>query len=934
MVDAIILRLKSTPYINVFQETLSGGREEYEALKEFLRGVDREFFFLYPQVLLLFVGQFMRREVFKRGRLWKDLWPCINRTEDFQIRLYNRIEAAMFLMGIELIIEQNNGRRLFVETFWREVGLTPHNVREFLEIFWWYYDNYYPTKEFDEALFSEHRYYQDFAEQFYLISDAVDKLIAVVEFVQDSDLPFDDLDDANITVVRRKFHEHLGFDPLRILPSEEYIIQVYARSLNYITPSKFKQIVGRKNTGKVITPWGKAVPGHILIADDNLAYGEYVAFGRIYRVSPHPKINLGSIASWPLQKLMFPLPGFVGYRSRSIFPVLKNQEELEPAELYYLNRTLGYVWCGRIPVGGSLSVDNKEVPPLEGIQWQPTLKLRWPNAEKGIGPELEIEVGTVRVNIPELRGRKIEIKIGEIKFFAVVRMTGACRIDVPAVRLDPLNNGKIPVRIVFEDVVAERFIELTDIMLFSASTRGKISKKRKWIEDCRFYLFSKTAVEAGSVKGASIEAEYSYGQYYVYYIVRIDNELKIGEGDEYELFEPEFIQLNFQGNYTQSNRVIHKVDELSFQGLTNIVDERVVIGVNLFKEMDLLRTKEYNVLMNETKSSVYSFVIEDRTFFKDIPYGRYTVIVESDTVKSNPITFSFIPSPDALYGAEYTYAEGEQMVITAKWNDCLVDCVAQAWVEQRVSENKIICTPVTSEANFDLLREGIVDFPARYSYTFSPVVFGVRILYPVFSHGRQGDSILTHPERNDLKKAILYAFGRPKAQVVVSFGSASSRHELDEHGQVRIPLSFLIDKLTDHINILSVNCEGLERQVAIRWWPRIKRPPRIIRLHSSVCYEIEVFGPSGVMLEVKAVDIYGTVHQSSRHGLTGGTTIVTGIFRITPGMRYVILGSIIEGEFVPIHQQYRIPSKPLPSGTGIGVGTDHLTACVRDFFMG
>lgn len=539
MVDALINQLKSAPKINVFKETLIGGRKEYEALKVFLRNANPVLFGRYPQVLLLFVGQFMRREVFKKGRLWKDLWPCIDLPEDFQTPLYNRIEAALSRMGIELIRDGFNGRRLFVETFWHEVGITPHNVRELLEIFWWYYENYYPASEFNEEIFKKHYYYMDFAEQFYLIFDAIDKLFAVVELIQSPDLPLIETpEDANLTEVRRKLHEVLGFDPLQILPSEEYIVQLYNRSLNYVTPAKFKQIVEQKNIAKIVTPWGKSIPGYVALGDDNIAYGEYKVPGKTYRVSPHPKISLAGLAAWQTEKLTNPLPGFVGYRSKKSFYIRRNSIDLEPTEFYWINSLNSYIWCGRIPVGESLIIDGKEVPPLEGIQWQPVLKMRWPNAEKGIGPELEIEVGTIRVNLERLRGRKIEIKVRESQYSTFIRMTGACRIDGPSVRLEPLNEGNIPVQILFEDeIVFGRAIELADTMLFSESTRGKISTKRKWIKDNKFYLFSKTVINEESVKGARIDAVYSYGKYHVYYIFRTDNELIIGEEDEYELFE-------------------------------------------------------------------------------------------------------------------------------------------------------------------------------------------------------------------------------------------------------------------------------------------------------------------------------------------------------------------------------------------------------------
>ena len=110
-------------------------------------------------------------------------------------------------------------------------------------------------------------------------------------------------------------------------------------------------------------------------------------------------------------------------------------------------------------------------------------------------------------------------------------MTGSCRIDVPAVRLAPIYEKETAVQIVSEDrVVIERNVRFDDVMLFSSSTRGKISKKRKWTDDFRFYLFSVSTINAESVKGAEVRDEYQYGKYHVYEILRTSNELRIGEG--------------------------------------------------------------------------------------------------------------------------------------------------------------------------------------------------------------------------------------------------------------------------------------------------------------------------------------------------------------------------------------------------------------------
>ena len=238
----MIEKLKKNPGINVFKEIQCSNQNEYEALKEYLREADADLFLRYPQILLFFISQFMRREVFKKGRLWSDLWPCIGRPENTNRYLYEKLAKAISRMGIELIRDGYNGRRLFVETFWREVGITTHNAAKFLDIFWWYFDNYYPKIDFDEELFVKNRHYFDFEEQFYLISDAIDKLIAIVEFLQDPALPLiGSYNNTKIKELKRILHEKLGFNPLQILPSEEYIFQVYIRSLNYVThPSSGK----------------------------------------------------------------------------------------------------------------------------------------------------------------------------------------------------------------------------------------------------------------------------------------------------------------------------------------------------------------------------------------------------------------------------------------------------------------------------------------------------------------------------------------------------------------------------------------------------------------------------------------------------------------------------------------------------------------------
>lgn len=934
MVELIIQRLKNNPCINVFEEMQCSDKNEYEDLKEYLRKEDAVLFFRYPQILLFFISQFMRREVFKKGRLWSDLWPCIDKPENTHINLYEKLATAVSRMGIELIREGYYGRRLFVQTFWREVGITPHNVREFLEIFWWYFDNYYPAVEFKKELFVKNPYYYDFEEQFYLISDAVDKLIAIVESIQDPDLPLiESFADTNITEVKKKLHENLGFDPLQILPSEEYIFQVYARSLNYVTPPKFRQIVANKITGKVTTPWGKSVPSHTVLSDANIAFGEYVVAGRTYRVSPHPKVDLRGMTDWPLNKVIQPLPGLVGYKSNQLFTVRRNHELLEPTELYWNRRPQGYFWYGRIPIGGSLFVDDTEVPPLEGIQWQPVLKLRWPDSEKGIGPELEIELGAIRVNEPELHGKKIEIRVGNFRYTAVVRMTRACRIDVPAVRLDPINEEETVVQIMSEGrVVVERVIRFENIMLFSSSTRGKISKKRRWVKDNKFYLFSVASIDPEAISGAKIKEEYHYGKYHVYCIIRTDNDLKIGEEDEYELFEPEFIQLKLEGDYATDPVVIHKPTNLSIQGLTNIIENQIKVDVHLYRDLELIRSRNCVVQLNSINLTMNSFVIDGSGLFEDIPYGRYTVVVHFDTVKSNPpIMFTFIPAPEAIYGPEHTYIEGERVVVTAKWKGQFTDYTTRARIEQRVSRNRITFNPVPIEAIFDIFKEGIVDFPARYTHVFSPTVFGIRILQQTLLGDIEVECILSHPERNDLKGAVLYAFGRPLSEVVISLNRLNITYELDQNGELRVPLSFLTDELTNNINVLSVCSEGLERRKAIRWWPRIEGPPKLIRLHNSVYYEAQVYGPSDVMLEVRTVDIYGAVQQSVRHGLTGKTTVVNGYLRVKSGVRYITFGYVIGSEYLPTHVQYRVPAKGIPCGPGYGVSSEQLIGCIRDF---
>jgi hypothetical protein len=933
MIEAIIQKLKKDPGINVFKEIQCSNQNEYEALKEYLREADADLFSRYPQILLFFISQFMRREVFKKGRLWSDLWPCIGRPENTNRYLYEKLAKAISRMGIELIRDGYNGRRLFVETFWREVGITTHNAAEFLEIFWWYFDNYYPKIDFDEKLFAKNHHYYDFEEQFYLISDAVDKLIAIVELLQDPALPLiESYNDTKITELKRILHEKLGFDPLQILPSEEYIFQVYIRSLNYVTPSKFRQITAYKKTAKIMTPWGKPVPSHTILSDTNIAFGKYVVAGKTYNISPHPKINLRSMTAWEINKIIQPLPGFVGYRSKKLFTVRRNNDVLEPAEYYMDGSLQGYVWCGRIPVGGSLFIDNKEVPPLEGIQWQPILKLRWPDAEKGIGPELEIELGALRVNEPALRGKKVEIRVGDFRYATIVRMTGSCRIDVPAVRLAPIYEADTAVQIVSEDrVVIERNVRFDDVMLFSSSTRGKISKKRKWTDDFRFYLFSVSTINAESVKGAEVRDEYQYGKYHVYEILRTSNELRIGEGEEYEILEQEFIQLKLEEDKTTDPIVIYKPTEMSIRALTNISEVEIRVEIHLYRDVELIRSRNYDVKLNRINSTLNSFIIDGKTIFDKIPYGRYTVVVHFDTVKSNPIAFLFIPQPEAIYGDDHTYMEGETIVVTAKWKERLVDSLIKARVEQRFLRNKIIFNPVALEAKFDLFKEGIVDFPARYTYVFSPTVFGIRLLQQNLIRAKEVECILSHPERNDLKNAVLYAFGRPQAKVNVSLNQLNSTYELDENGELRVPLSYLADELNNSINILSVCSEGLEQCRVIRWWPRVEGLPKLIRLHTSIYYEVSVSGPSDAALEVRTTDIYGAVHRSVRHNLTGKTTAVNGYLHVASGIQYITFGYIVEGEYLPTHLQYRVPIKGILCGAGIGISSEKLIGCVGDF---
>lgn len=931
MIEIIIQKLKKDPGINVFKEIQCSDQNEYEALKEYLREADADLFSRYPQILLFFISQFMRREVFKKGRLWSDLWPCIGRPENTNRYIYEKLAKAISRMGIELIRDSYNGRRLFVQTFWREVGITTHNVAEFLDIFWWYFDNYYPKIDFDEELFAKNHHYFDFEEQFFLISDAVDKLIAIVEFLQDPALPLiESYNDTKITELKRILHENLGFDPLQILPSEEYIFQVYIRSLNYVTQSKFRQIVADKKNAKIMTPWRKPVPSHTILSDTNIAFGKYVVAGKIYNVSPHPKISLRSMNAWEINKIIHPLPGFVGYRSKKLFTVRRNHDVLEPTELYWDGRLQGYVWCGRIPTGGSLFIDNLEVPPLEGIQWQPVLKLRWPDIEKGIGPELEIELGTLRVNEPSLRGKKIEIRVGSFGYPAVVRMTGSCKINVPAVRLDPIYEEDAVVQIVSGDrVVVKRTVRFEDIMLFSSSTRGKISKKRKWTEDFRFYLFSVSIINAETIKGAEVKNEYQYGKYQVYDIFRTSNELKIGEGEEYELLEPEFIQLKLEGDKTTDPMVIYKPTELSIQALTNISEEEIRVEIHLYRDVELIRSRNHDIKLNRINSILNSFII-DGTIFNEIPYGRYTIVVHFDTVKSNPVVFLFIPQPEAIYGEEHTYMEGEPIVVTAKWEEQLVDSIIKARVEQRFLRNKIIFNPIAVEAKFDLFKEGIVDFPARYTYIFSPTLFGIRLLQQNLIRGKEVECILSHPERNDLKKAVLYAFGRPQVKVNVSLNQLNSTYELDENGELRVSLSYLTDELKNSINVLSVCSEGLEQCRVIRWWPRVEGIPKLMRLHTSIYYEVRVSGPSDAALEVRTTDIYGAVYQKQRHSLTGKPTVVNGYLHVASSIQYITFGYIVEGEYLPTHIQYRVPFKGILCGAGLGISSEKLIGCIEN----
>lgn len=933
MVEEIIKRLKNNPYLNVFKDMQCNDKNEYDDLKDYLRDADATLFSRYPQILLFYVSQFMRREVFRRGRLWLDLWPSIDMPVNTHMSLYERLENAILRMGIELIREGYNGRRLFVQTFWREVGITPHNVQQFLQIFWWYFDNYYPKTEFDEYLFEKSTYYYDFKEQFYLISDAVEKLIAIVESIQDPDLPLiESFNDKNITEVKRKLHESLGFDPLQILPSEEYIFQVYVRSLYFVTPSKFKQIVANKATEKVMLPCKKEVPSRTILADPNIAFGEYVIENRIYRVTPHPKVDLKGMTTWNLRKIVQPLPGFVGYRNNNFFKVQRNNDELEPTELYWNGDRQAYVWFGRIPIGGFLYIDGTEVPPLEGIQWQPVLKLRWPDVSKGLGPELEIELGSIIINEPELRGSKIEIRIADFRYPAVVRMTGSCKINVPAVRLNPIYDTGAVVQIVsFDRVVVERIVSFDDIMLFSSSTRGKISKKRKWTDDSRFYLFSVREIDAVDLKGAKVEGEFQYGKYHVYHIIRTSNDFRIGEGEEYELFEQEFIQMKLESDCTTNPVVVYNSAELSLRALTNITEEKINVKFYLYRDIELIRNRNYDVKLNSINSKLSSFIIDEKTMFNEIPYGRYTLELHFDTVKSNPVVFTYIPAPEAIYGPEHTYMEGEPIVVTAKWKGLLSDYVTKARVERTALRNRVILNPVTVEAKFNLFKEGIVNFPARYIHMFSPIVFGIRILQRTVFNGREAECILSHPDRSDLKGAVLYAFGRPDSEVVVKFNRLSSLYNLDENGELRVQLSFLTDELTSSINVLSVCSEGLERSRVIRWWPRVEGLPKLIRLYNSVYYEVQVSGPPDALLEVRTTDIFGGVHQSVRHGLTGKTAVVNGYLRVGLGIQYITFGYIVEGDYLPTHVHYRVPVKGVHCGAGLGVSSIQLIGLVEDF---
>ncbi len=468
----------------------------------------------FPSSKFLILAFALEVEKKTRYSFWNTFFEEIDRqkeqtTENF---IFESAWACLLKLNCK-VIEDSNGRHL-VFTLKEKTNADPEFLTEILNFFIYYYQNFKeePISDVLERFSFNAKYLQDKDNREFIVrstkklNDAFDNII---EKYSDN---FEDNEYLKTLIKKEYGINRTWFARIKVST-------IIKNLINTITPPQFSKVLKNNRDLYVIHPEKGKIPVRQL-ESQTIDYGKYVINSNSFTVTPHFRISLSDMKNWPREEI-HEFRGVTYYKKDRFFSVSHPPvRKLSDGNIKF------YVWCGPLPIGKEVILDNKKIR-REGLWWNPRLKAQLIDFKK---PTLVIEFGNIYGYFQEYANKEFILTCGPHSKRKRIDSKGVITDENPRFSMSG-NETNLQVSCILDGKEKKQsIIKFDDHMLFSSSSREQIKNlidfskivKRQFGEHS-YFLFSTIKTdeiqydEQKSIKIKTLDA--TFGKYNIYEVI-------------------------------------------------------------------------------------------------------------------------------------------------------------------------------------------------------------------------------------------------------------------------------------------------------------------------------------------------------------------------------------------------------------------------------
>jgi len=748
----------------------------------------------------------------------------------------------------------HSGRHL-VSSLLHQTKSDPEFISNMLDFFVFHYKNF---KDQDPKtsliLFSPCKKYLDNKEHQDFIIRSVIQLIKATDDILENYSDQLENDDFLKQFFKQQYNIHASWF------SRKKITTIFKELINTVTPPQFLKELKNHRESFVIHPERGMIPVRQL-ESQIVDYGKYSLNNETFTVTPHFRISINDMKNWSSEEIR-EFKGITYYKKDMIFDV-----SLPPVRKLCDGYVKFYVWCGALPIGKEITIDNKKRR-REGLSWNPKLKVQLIDFK--IPPTLAIEFGNIIGYFREYANKDLILTCGSYSKRVMINSKGIVSDENPHVLISG-SETEIIVSCNIEGLVKKQSkIEIDNHLLFSSSSREQIKNlldyskvvKRQFGEN-RYYLFSvikSGEIQFGEQKNIRINSlNTSFGKYNIYEVIwETASQFQLKIQDFVWIFEnKKYIQILFFNNqgifetisemqvYIESNlqdveaEVHYKIFNCNYEQITNPIEiDKTAFNNNrlTLSGSSILESLEGNLFPGEYLIEVQSGELRDERPFYIVPHTE-------------------IKWPDLLVEGEQSnveiISEGQYL------ND----------VQKNVATNKLTREIIgrVIELGKDEKKIRLEDVIIKFSYIDPPrvaekspetpiFVFGYRLYRRFIEDSKQYLSNIRELNYYDLSESQLLIFSRPQDAFEILINDVKVLSGIfDQEGLfLQKNLNNFVQYCDRSTNEVKITTQNFSKTFQIIWYPRIISLDAPLEINSDkISGGIEFEGPEKSLIEVE-----------------------------------------------------------------------------------